>query len=259
MSIEKRQQLETLVAGLEAGLAPIDALERSGFGAGSSVPSEIALSVKSSRLYGSSLLPALREIESSWQSEALLQAELDGEFAAPRATIKLVTWLPVAALGLSLSMGFDLAATFQSPISIASMGIGALLIWLARRWSSAILKKAMPVANPDIGHLRQLSIALAAGASVRQATEQVDLPASAHELIIEDIAFSRATGAGVLPAVRRRIERLTQRHLDQNRQRVREAGVKLSLPLGVAVLPALVFLVVIPMFNSAAVTQAVAS
>ena len=259
MSAEQRQKLETLIAGLEAGLAPAHALERSGYGADNSMPSEIALSVKSSRIYGSSLLPALREIAAAWQSEAHLKSELEGEFAAPRATIKLVTWLPVAALGLSLCLGFDLAATFQSPISIASIGVGAVLIWLARRWSSTILKKAMPLANPDIGYLRQLSIALAAGATVREAIEQVGLPASAHELIVEDIAFSRTTGAGVLPAVRRRIERLTQRHLDQNRQRVREAGVKLSLPLGIAVLPALVFLVVIPMFNSAAVTQAVAS
>ena len=247
-------QLDSLIAGLEAGLAPTDALEKAGLGVGQRVPGEIALSVKSSRLYGSSLLPTLREIADTWQSETILQSELDGEFAAPRATIKLVTWLPVATLALALLLGFDLTTTARSPISLASIAVGLVLIWAARRWSKSILLKSQPSQCEQILQLRQLCIALASGATVRQAIAQVDLPSSAYDLLVEDLAFSRATGANALPAVKRRIQQLAQKNFDSNRQRVREAGVKLALPLGVAVLPALVFLVVIPMFNSAAIS-----
>ena len=255
---DRQRQIETLISGLQSGLTTTDALTRAGLGAGFPVPKEIALCVQSSRLYGSSLLPSLTETANSWRSEALLKSELDGEFAAPRATIKLVTWLPVAALVLAVCLGFDLESTIHSPISLASFGIGALLIWAARRWSRSILKKATPTHNEDILHLRQLCIALAAGATVRQAIEQVNLPASAYELIAEDLAFSRITGSAALPGVQRNIDRLKQAALSLDRKKVREAGVKLSLPLGVAVLPALVFLVVIPMFNSAALAPTVA-
>jgi tight adherence protein B len=254
LSLEKQTQIDTLIAGLEAGLAPYDALDRAGLGVGQRVPSEISLSVKSSRIYGSSLLPTLREIASSWQSETLLQSELDGEFSAPRATIKLVTWLPIAALVLALLMGFDLTATLRSPVSMVSVAMGLVLIWLARRWSLSILRKAQPIANADILNLRQLCIALSSGATVKQAIEQVTLPAETLALLAEDLAHSRSTGASALPAVRGRIEQLSQKNFDHNRRRVREAGVRLTLPLGVAVLPAMVFLVVIPMFNSAAIT-----
>ena len=252
MSVDRQQQVETLISGLQSGLIPTDALARAGLGAGRPVPKEIALCIQSSRLYGSSLLPSLREIASSWQTEELLKSELEGEFSAPRATIKLVTWLPLAAMALALCLGFDVETAMHSPVSLVSIGIGASLIWAARRWCHSILSKALPKQNQDVLHLRQLCIVLAAGATLRQAIAQVDLPASAYELIVEDLSYSRTTGSAALPCVRRNVERLMQRATAQDRQRVREAGVKLSVPLGVAVLPALVFLVVIPMFNSAA-------
>jgi len=252
LSPEDRTRLQQLIAGLEAGLSPKLALSQVGFIDGALVPSQVVACLEASRKYGSSLLPTLIETLKQSESDAALLAELEGEFAAPKATIKLVTWLPVGAVLLAGATGLDLVAAIHSPINLVSILAGALLVWVATLWSRAILKRAQPQAEPELPALRHLSIVLAAGATTRQAIEEVNLDAEAHALIAADLSLARATGSKVLPAITSRISQLNRSRLELNRRKIREAGVKLALPLGVALLPAMILLVVVPMFTSAA-------
>jgi tight adherence protein B len=252
LSPEDRDRLQRLISGLEAGLTTNQALSQVGFVEGAPVASQVAACLDASRKYGSSLLPALIETLKQSESDAALLAELEGEFAAPKATIKLVTWLPVGAVLLAGATGLDLVSAIRSPVNVVSIIAGALLVWAATRWSHAILKRAQPKAEPAVAALARLSIVLAAGATARQAIEEVNLDAEAYALIAADLSLARASGSRVLPAITSRISQLNRSRLELNRRKIREAGVKLALPLGVALLPAMILLVVVPMFTSAA-------
>ncbi|GAB3522776.1 type II secretion system F family protein [Arthrobacter monumenti] len=78
-----------------------------------------------------------------------LEAELDAEaarqsaLAGPRATVKLLGWLPFFGLGLGLLMGVDpLAMLVGTPIGLAALGVGTALMAAGRMWSNKMVAAA---------------------------------------------------------------------------------------------------------------------
>ncbi|MFM5904448.1 MAG: hypothetical protein ACKOOD_05140 [Microbacteriaceae bacterium] len=249
------QFVERLVLSLEAGLTPHQALASLNVGPGDQVPIELARGLEITRKYGASLLPNLRHLLDQSRSEQAIQEELASEFVAPKATIRMVSWLPVVAVLLAVGSGFDLLSALRQPVTLASILVGLFLVWISKRWSQSILRKAMPRANSQLASLGDFLMALSAGLTVRQAKDELELPPAVFELISEELALCRKTGAGVAWVLRGRLAQLTQQQFEADRNRVRQAGVQLALPLGVALLPALVFLVVIPMFTATSINN----
>lgn len=250
---EQITKLETLIMSLEAGLPLSPALLRSGFVQPADVPAELAMSIKMSRELGSSLIPPVRQMLEMEKIQQQLRDEIEAEFTTPKATIRLVAWLPAVAMLLAIALGLDPTILFGSVINLISISAGAGLVWVALRWAKAIVARAQPEKSETVMQISRFSLALAAGLSWRQAMRDIDLSVQSHRILEEELALSRSTGAAVRPTVERLVDRLIQKQFEQDRIRVRLAGVQLSLPLGVALLPALIFLVVVPMFTTTAV------
>lgn len=78
-----------------------------------------------------------------------LEAELDAEavretaLAAPRATVRLLTWLPLFGLGLGMLTGADpLHVLLGTPVGWTVGSVGIILMVLGRYWSSRIVASA---------------------------------------------------------------------------------------------------------------------
>jgi tight adherence protein B len=62
--------------------------------------------------------------------------------AGPQATVTVLTWLPVAGLGLALLIGADPLALLGSPVGLVSIGSGVVLLALGRLWMRRMLEGA---------------------------------------------------------------------------------------------------------------------
>ncbi|MDI3213141.1 hypothetical protein [Arthrobacter sp. AL12] len=80
---------------------------------------------------------------------AQLEAEDDAEdarqtaLAGPRATVRLLTWLPFLGLGLGVLLGVDPAAVLlETPLGLAALAAGLALTAAGRIWSSRLVRMA---------------------------------------------------------------------------------------------------------------------
>lgn len=80
---------------------------------------------------------------------AQLEADLAGRaaretaLAGPRATVVLLTWLPVVGLLLGFALGVDPAEVlFGGPLGRAALCVGILLMIVSRSWSARLVRRA---------------------------------------------------------------------------------------------------------------------
>ncbi len=80
---------------------------------------------------------------------AQLEAETDAEaarqtaLAGPKATVRLLTWLPAIGFGLGLLLGIDPVQTMLgTPAGIAALAAGLALTAAGRFWSSRLVRAA---------------------------------------------------------------------------------------------------------------------
>ncbi|MET3720681.1 MULTISPECIES: hypothetical protein [unclassified Arthrobacter] len=80
---------------------------------------------------------------------AQLEVEDDAEaarqtaLAGPKATVSLLTWLPVLGLGLGMALGVDpLAILFGTPLGMAVLAAGVALTVAGRIWSARLVHAA---------------------------------------------------------------------------------------------------------------------
>ena len=63
--------------------------------------------------------------------------------AGPKATVSLLTWLPVMGLGLGMALGVDpLAILFGTPLGMAALAAGLALTVAGRIWSARLVHAA---------------------------------------------------------------------------------------------------------------------
>jgi tight adherence protein B len=80
---------------------------------------------------------------------AQLEAEDDAEaarqtaLAGPKATARLLTWLPLLGLGLGTLLGVDpVKILLQTPFGMAALAAGVVLTAAGRVWSSQLVRAA---------------------------------------------------------------------------------------------------------------------
>lgn len=79
------------------------------------------------------------QLESDDDAEAVRQTALAG----PRATVRLLTWLPLFGLGLGLLLGIDpLKILLGTPFGVAALAAGLILTTAGRIWSSRLVRAA---------------------------------------------------------------------------------------------------------------------
>lgn len=101
---------------------------------GSPAVASVARAWRVATLTGAPLASALRVSAHVARERHRLARAVEVATAGPRATVAVLTLLPVAGAGLAAVMGVGPASLYGHPVAQASAGTGALLILLGQVW-----------------------------------------------------------------------------------------------------------------------------
>lgn len=178
--------------------------------------------------------------------------------AGPKASARLVIWLPVITLAVAQLSGLDLLTAIRArPALLISISLGILLLLIARLFSSKLIKSALPKDSYLGYYLMGVALEAAGGSNLNQAQRVAydtyqrvfaEVPSKVEELAMAEITnLVELTGARVGDLLRAHALNLQQEVMVANEIQIERLGVKLMLPLGLAVLPAFVCLAVVPL------------
>lgn len=209
---------------------------------------------------GAPLAASLHDLSEALRDEAQSLRDLDAALAGPKASARLVTALPVVAIGFGLLLGFDTAGILLgNPAGLACLVVGSALLWAGARWNRGLVARAAPV-GPSAGiEFDLLAIAMTGGASVERATRivadaiAVHLPGADTDGADEVIRLAVGAGAPVADLLRAEARRRRRGARSDAAVRAARLAVRLMLPLGACVLPAFVLLGVAPLMISVVV------
>lgn len=206
---------------------------------------------------GASISGAMQALGEVFLLTAKNRREIELAFASPKATAKLVTWLPAVSLGLAQLFGLNpLSAVVKSPIALLSLIFGFVLLFIGRFWAQSIVKKATPSEIDPGLFFDSIRFGLAAGLPMPRAVE------AAQEAMLKDlhqepdgvsmsrlqriVTINRSSGASIseLLAAEALARREEKRFLEA--EKLAKLSVRLMIPLGTLTLPAFVFSAIVP-------------
>ena len=194
---------------------------------------------------GGSVKELLEALADQIENETRLLEQIELAAASPRATARLVSLLPLVCLGFAQVLGIDvLGAVTRNPAAFFSMLIGALLLVVNHRWLRRLLSSAELKAKAQVAGLRALghiSLQLSAGVTAGSIRRQGPPPE-----VDEIFELAQTHGAALLPLLRSQLRHLELRARYELERSLASLAIKLLMPIGLLVLPALVFLAVIP-------------
>lgn len=118
----------------------------SGHTAGSREPriwQELAACFDIAEASGCPLADVLTRFAAQLEVEDDAEAARQTALAGPKATVTLLTWLPLLGLGLGFCLGVDpLAMLLGTPIGVAALVAGILLTVAGRMWSASLVRAA---------------------------------------------------------------------------------------------------------------------
>jgi tight adherence protein B len=206
--------------------------------------------------FGASPAPAMARLQAVLEARADAAGRLAVAEAGPRSTARLVYWLPPATLVIGQLAGLGAVEVFwRAPLSLLSLMLGAILLLLANLWSTRMLRG--PAQFSDDFVLDAFAVCLDSGlevSSVRTAIESEFDFAFGREISVATLAeidaankFGGETGTAISKVLSTRADELRRNSNYKNLERIEKLSVKLLWPLGICVLPAFVFISVIPM------------
>lgn len=202
---------------------------------------------------GAPLALSLRAVASALRDAQETADEVRVALAEPAGTARLMSWLPLVAVGLGVALGFDtLAVLVTHPIGIACLVGGACLIFVAHRWTRALVARAQSRSGIPGIEAELVAIGLSGGASIDRARRIVADATGREADGSTDAALELSRTAGVPAVELLRATAALARHRARTEGRLRAAALsaKLLLPLGVCTLPAFLLLGVAPMLLS---------
>jgi tight adherence protein B len=206
---------------------------------------------------GGHLALALDRLTEVFRAQQRQFAELGIAFASPKATANLILVLPIAAVIFSELLGLSaLSASFQTALGVISIGLGLLLLIVARISSLRILEGAKPREADPGAFLDAVAIGLSAGLSPKAAASLArtkskqqfsqDVPADQLTIFWDAVRVSEQSGIALNGLLLARADTLRHRLFSNQRSSLAKLSVSLLIPLGLAALPAFVFLAVVP-------------
>lgn len=204
---------------------------------------------------GVSPASAMARLQKVLEARAEAAGRLAVAQAGPRSTARLVYWLPPATLLLGQVAGLGAIEVFwRAPLSILALMFGTILLMLANLWSTRMLRNPSDFTDEFV--LDAFAVCLDSGLEIDSVCEVVS---TEFELIFDrEISLamsgelnsanqlSSETGAAISKLLSTRADELRRNSNYKNLERVENLSVRLLWPLGVCVLPAFVFISVIP-------------
>lgn len=205
---------------------------------------------------GAALAPALRGAATALRDRAETARDVRTSLAGPRATARLMAWLPLVGVVMAYAIGVDVVGALAGgPLGWGAAGGGVSLMAAGRAWTARLVREASR-AGPVAGAEPELmAIALAGGMSpgrarllVAETKERIGLRAAEDGGSSVDRVLRIAERAGAPAIELLSAEALQERRVARAKGRTGAEllGVRLLLPLGICVLPAFVLLGVVP-------------
>ena len=194
---------------------------------------------------GAPMLPALNALEQQLFARERIAAEVFDAQAVPKATRKLLLWLPIASVALGELMGLRTISGLVTPIGIACFVLALLILWAGSKVSGKMLAR---LENPKLDSSEELlaiDICLAAGVQLGQIQDLIgtDLSPKSRELM--DQALD--TGAHLRALIAAEVQSLNQQELTNRLGQAKRLSVSLLIPLSLSTLPAFLLLTIPPM------------
>lgn len=213
---------------------------------------------ETARASGGNLALSLDRLAQVFEAQQKQNSELKLAFASPRATANLILLLPLFALLFSELLGIEsLSAALQTSLGSLALGIGLILLIIARVVSLRMLEKARPRESDPGAFLDAVVIGLSAGLSAAAASKLAQgLAATCFGKAVEKeslsqladaVAISERSGIALTGILSARADALRHRLWNKRKSQLSKLSISLLLPLGLAALPAFVFLAVVPM------------
>lgn len=104
---------------------------------------ELAACFEICEVSGAPVAAVLRRLADRLEAMADAAALRETALAGPRATVRLLTWLPFVGLALGTAMGVDpVGVLVGGPVGWGCLGAGLVLVWLGRWWSTTLIAAA---------------------------------------------------------------------------------------------------------------------
>lgn len=206
---------------------------------------------------GGNLALSLDRLAEVFDAQQKQNSELKLAFASPKATANLILLLPLAAVLFSELLGLSaLSSSFETSLGSLAIGVGLVLLLVARIVSLRMLENAKPREADPGAYLDAVVIGLSAGLSpksasvlaTRQLLDNLNAEVSPDQLSAfwDAVAVSEQSGIALTGILSARADALRHRLWNRRRTDLAKLSISLLLPLGLAALPAFVLLAVVP-------------
>jgi tight adherence protein B len=202
---------------------------------------------------GAPLAPCLREFAASLRELAQVQRDIAVSLAAPTATARMVMVLPAIGVLFGTLLGFDTIGTlFTTPVGLASLAVGGLLILAARAWNRRLVASAQPGRLTPGIECELTAIAVTGGGALDAATATVRAALERFAVtgdggVAPALELSRRAGVPAADLLRSAAVEARRDARAAAQEKAEALGVRLMLPLGVCILPAFMVLGVFPL------------
>ncbi|MCU1481104.1 MAG: Integral rane protein [Subtercola sp.] len=208
---------------------------------------------------GAPLAQCLRDLSKTLVEVGDVRRTVEVALAAPIATARMMTLLPVAGLAFGAVLGFDTVHTlFATVPGVVCLVAGSALLLVSSRWNALLVRAAQPRHVSSGLSLDLMAVAMSGGASLSRARQIAERAVDSAHLVspterrrLDDV-LELAERAGVPAAELLRAEAAQARReaLTASQTRAAALAVRLMLPLGLCVLPAFMLLGVAPLLIS---------
>lgn len=128
---------DAIRAGSAAAFAGSQSRERRVWG-------ELAACFDIAAASGCPLADVLTRLSAQLEVEDDAEAARQTALAGPKATVTLLTWLPLLGLGLGVALGVDpLSVLLGTPLGMAALAAGVVLTAAGRIWSARLVRSAI--------------------------------------------------------------------------------------------------------------------
>ncbi len=131
---------------------------------------EVGIACQVALVVGAPLADCLRGLAVALRDAHEAADDVRVALAEPAGTARLMSWLPLVAVGLGAALGFDTFGTlFTNPLGLACLAGGAVLIVVAQRWTARLVRSAQTAGDVPGLDAELIAIALTGGVSIDRA------------------------------------------------------------------------------------------
>ena len=206
---------------------------------------------------GGPVASAIESLGETFRKIARHEREVELTFAGPKATAKLVAWLPGASLLLAQLSGFGpVDAIMTNPLAFGCLVLGALLMVGGHRWSKSIIRRATPKQGDPGLFFDAVRVGMDAGMPLSSAIQRAatvfeqQLDFVPEQSIFEKLArigeLNRTSGASISNLLEGEAAARREAQWFEESTTLSKLSVKLMIPLGLVTLPAFVLSSIVP-------------